>query len=90
MTNKIYVGNMNYDTEEATLRELFAEFGEVKSITIVTDRYTGASKGSGLVEMGTDGVAKAAIEGLDDKEVDGRNLRVKEAYDKPDRRPRQY
>ena len=90
MNNKIYVGNMNYDTEEATLRELFTEFGEVKSITIVTDRYTGASKGFGFIEMGTPEEAKAAIDALDDKEVDGRNLRVKEAYDKPNRRPRQY
>ncbi|HUV07728.1 MAG TPA: RNA-binding protein [Spirochaetia bacterium] len=90
MTNKIYVGNMSYDTEETTLRELFAGYGEVKSITIVTDRYTGASKGFGFVEMGTEEEAKAAIVGLDDKEVDGRNLRVKEAYDKPQRSPKRY
>jgi RNA recognition motif-containing protein len=83
MAKKIYVGNMSYSTSEATLRSLFATFGEVVSASVVTDRYTGESKGFGFVEMGQDAEAMAAISGLNGREVDGRQLRVNEAHDKP-------
>jgi RNA recognition motif-containing protein len=90
MGNKVYVGNMNYDTSEDTLRDLFKEYGEVKSVRIITDRFTGFSKGFGFVEMSTDEEASSAITGLDGKEVDGRNIRVSEARSKPRRDSRRY
>jgi RNA recognition motif-containing protein len=83
MAKKIYVGNMSYTTSEATLRSLFASYGEVVSASVVTDRYTGESKGFGFVEMGQDAEAMAAIGGLNGREVDGRQLRVNEAHNKP-------
>lgn len=88
MAKKIYVGNMNYDTTEETLRQLFSAHGEVTSVSVVTDRYTGRAKGFGFVEMATDEAARAAITALNGKEVDGRQLRVNEANDRPrDRGP---
>jgi RNA recognition motif-containing protein len=83
MAKKIYVGNMNYDTTEETLRQLFSAHGEVSSVNVVTDRYTGRAKGFGFVEMATDEAAKAAIAALNGREVDGRQLRVNEAMDRP-------
>jgi RNA recognition motif-containing protein len=83
MAKKIYVGNMNYDTTEETLRQLFSAHGEVASVSVVTDRYTGRAKGFGFVEMATDEAARAAIGALNGREVDGRQLRVNEANDRP-------
>jgi RNA recognition motif-containing protein len=88
MAKKIYVGNMNYDTTEETLRQLFSAHGEVASVSVVTDRYTGRAKGFGFVEMATDEAARAAITALNGHEVDGRQLRVNEANERPrDRGP---
>jgi RNA recognition motif-containing protein len=83
MAKKIYVGNMNYDTTEETLRQLFSAHGEVSSVSVVTDRYTGRAKGFGFVEMATDEAARAAITALNGQTVDGRQLRVNEANDRP-------
>lgn len=85
MAKKIYVGNMSYETNEGSLRDLFAEHGEVISINLITDRYTGQSKGFGFIEMATDEEAKAAIAALNGTELDSRRLKVNEAYDKPRR-----
>ena len=90
MGNKVYVGNINYDTSEDSLREMFTEFGEVSSVRIITDRFTGFSKGFAFVEMATDEEASSAITGLDGKEVDGRNIRVSEARSKPRQDSREY
>jgi RNA recognition motif-containing protein len=76
MAKKIYVGNLNYGTTEETLRTLFAEHGEVVSVNLITDRYSGESKGFGFVEMATDEGATAAIAALNGRDVDGRKLRV--------------
>ena len=83
MAKKIYVGNMNYNTSEDSLRQTFAQYGEVVSVNIITDRYTGRAKGFGFVEMATDDAAKAAMAALNGKELDGRQLKVNEANDKP-------
>ena len=83
MAKKIYVGNMSYSTTEDSLRTLFTTYGEVVSVNLITDRYTGESKGFGFVEMAEDSAAMAAISGLNGREVDGRQLRVNEAHDKP-------
>jgi RNA recognition motif-containing protein len=85
MSKKIYVGNMNYSTDEASLRELFGDFGSVLSAKVITDQMTGRSKGFGFVEMEGDSEAAAAINALNGKEYNGRNLKVNEAIDKPRR-----
>jgi len=85
MGRKIYVGNLSYNTYEAGLRELFQAFGQVDSVKIITDRDSGNSKGFGFVEMATDNEARAAIAGMNGREVDGRQLKVNEAMDKPRR-----
>ena len=85
MPKKIYVGNLSFSTTEDSLSDTFAQFGEVVSSVIVTDRYTGRSRGFGFVEMQDDNAADAAITALDGKELDGRNLRVNVANSKPRR-----
>lgn len=79
MGKRLYVGNLSYRTTEGALRELFAEYGEVTSVSLVTDRATGRSRGFAFVEMATDPEARAAIAGLDGKVVDDRELNVAEA-----------
>lgn len=81
----IYVGNLPWSTTEETLRAAFEEFGEVDSAKVITDRETGRSRGFGFVEMPDDSAAQAAIEALNDKEFEGRNLRVNEARPRDDR-----
>ncbi len=83
MAKKIYVGNMSYSTSEDSLRSLFTAYGEVVSVNVITDRFTGESKGFGFVEMAEDTAASAAISALNGRELDGRQLRVNEAHDKP-------
>ncbi len=74
--NKLYVGNLSFNTTDDQLVQLFAQFGSVGSASIVTDRETGRSRGFGFVEMGSDAAAKAAISGLDGQMVEGRSLTV--------------
>ncbi|HBD94821.1 MAG: RNA-binding protein [Spirochaetes bacterium GWF1_31_7] len=85
MGTKIYVGNMNYGTTEDALHDAFSEFGEVVSVKIIMDRMTGRPKGFAFVEMATDKAAQDAINGMNEKELEGRMLRVNEANDKPER-----
>jgi len=79
MGNKLYVGNLNYRTQDEDLRALFAEYGEVLSANIVLERDTGRSKGFGFVEMADDEMAQSAQSALDGAEFEGRNIRVNEA-----------
>lgn len=89
MSQKIYVGNMNYATTEAALTNLFGQYGEVVSSTIIKDRYTQQSKGFGFVEMADAQAAEAAIATLNNQEFEGRRLRVNVAENKPrESRPR--
>jgi RNA recognition motif-containing protein len=83
---KLYCGNLSYNTSSSDLEQLFAEFGTVQSAEVIMDRDTGRSKGFGFVEMGSDAEARAAIEGLNLKEHDGRALAVNEARPREDRR----
>lgn len=88
----IYVGNLPWRTSEDDLRSAFEAFGEVSSAKIITDRETGRSRGFGFVEMPDGAAGQAAIDGLNDKDFQGRNLRVNEARprdDKP-RGPRRF
>jgi RNA recognition motif-containing protein len=75
----IYVGNLSYDMSEDALREAFAEYGDVTSAKILSDRETGRSRGFGFVEMPNQSEGEAAIAQLNGKEVGGRALRVNEA-----------
>ena len=89
MTTKLYVGNLSYKTTEDALRTMFAEFGEVTSSTVITDRDSGRSKGFGFVEMATEQAATAAISALNGKMVDEREIRVDKAKPQVDRDRRQ-
>jgi len=83
MAKKIYVGNMSYNTTEDGLRQAFGQYGTVASVNVITDRVTGRARGFGFVEMETEEMAQAAIAALNGKELDGRQLKVNEANDKP-------
>jgi RNA recognition motif-containing protein len=79
---KIFVGNFSFSTNEDELRSWFEPFGQVDSASVVTDKFTGRSRGFGFVEMSNDSEAEKAIEGLNGKQVGGRQLNVNEARPK--------
>lgn len=85
MATKLYVGKLAYATTEETLKNLFAEYGNVVSAQLIMDRDSGQSKGFGFVEMENDTEAQAAIKELDGKEVDGRAIVVNVARPREDR-----
>jgi cold-inducible RNA-binding protein len=82
MSSNLYVGNLSFDLGEKQIEELFTPYGEVLSVNLITDRHTGRPRGFGFVEMGQAEDAKKAIEALDGKEVEGRNLTVNVAKPK--------
>ena len=83
MGTKLYVGNLNYNTTEQTLREAFGANGrEVASVSIILDRETGRSRGFAFVEMATAEGAAQALQELDGQDVDGRKLRINEARER--------
>jgi len=75
----IYVGNLSWEVSEDELKEAFEAHGQVASVNIITDKYTGRSRGFGFVEMSVDDEARAAIESLNNTELKGRNMNVNEA-----------
>lgn len=79
MNKKLYVGNLSYATTEDDLRQLFTEVGPVASVTVITDRATGQSKGFGFVEMETTQAAQEAIERFNNYQLNQRNITVSEA-----------
>jgi len=81
----IYVGNLAYSVTDDDLHAAFAAFGEVARAKVIMDRDTGRSKGFGFVEMSDDSQAQAAIDGLNDQPINGRNVRVNEARPREDR-----
>ncbi|PTN05984.1 RNA-binding protein [Mangrovibacterium marinum] len=85
----IFVGNLNYNLTQDDLREIFEEYGELDSVKLITDKFTGKSKGFGFVEMANEEEAKKAIEELNGAELEGRTMVVNESIDKPreNRRP---
>lgn len=85
MSNKLYVGNLAFETTNQQLQELFAQAGTVQSASIVEDRDTGRSRGFAFVEMSTNEEAAAAISQLNGKEVSGRALKVNEAKPRENR-----
>ena len=78
----IFVGNLNYSITEDDLKEIFEEYGELSSVKLITDKFTGRSKGFGFVEMSDDEEAKKAIEELNGAEVEGRSMVVNESIEK--------
>ena len=81
---KLFVGNLSYSATEDEIRELFAQYGEVQSCKLITDRETGRPRGFGFVEM-DDAEADAAVAGLNGTDVGGRSLRVDEARERAPR-----
>ncbi len=79
MSSKIYVGGLPYSTTEAQLTDLFTPHGTVESVRIITDRFTGQSRGFGFVEMASSDEANAAIAALNGTQLEGRTLAVNEA-----------
>lgn len=82
MGDRLYVSGLPYAVTEAQLHDLFAEHGTVASARIITDRFSGRSRGFGFVEMGSEAEAKAAMEALDGTELQGRMLKVNEAHER--------
>jgi RNA recognition motif-containing protein len=82
----IYVGNISRDVTEEDLRQAFVAFGQVATVTILKDKFTGESRGFGFVEMPAKAEAQAAIEGLNGKDLKGRALNVNEARPRPEGR----
>jgi RNA recognition motif-containing protein len=85
MVTKLYVGNLSYNVTEPDLRALFSQAGEIKEITLITDRDTRQPKGFGFVEMTTQAEAEKAIQMFNEHEVDGRRLTVNVARPKVER-----
>jgi RNA recognition motif-containing protein len=81
----IYVGNLSYQTTEDELRDLFAEFGDVVSAKLIADKFTGQSKGFGFVEMSNNSEAQKAMDELNGRDVNGRNVTVNQARPRQDR-----
>lgn len=79
MNTKLYVGNLDYGVTQNQLEELFAQAGKVVSATVITDKYSGRSKGFGFVEMSREEEAKKAVEMFNGKDLQGRSMVVNEA-----------
>lgn len=80
--NKLFVGGLPWAVDDAQLEELFTPHGEVTSARVVTDKFTGKSRGFGFVEYATDAQAQAAIDAMDGSEIDGRTINVNVARPK--------
>jgi RNA recognition motif-containing protein len=81
---KIYVGNLSHQTTDDKLQAMFANYGAVRSVAIIRDRFSGESRGFGFIEMENDQEAEAAIAGANGQQLDGRRLTVNEARPKPE------
>jgi RNA recognition motif-containing protein len=84
----IYVGNLSYNLTGDELRALFTEHGEVSEVNVITDKYTGQSKGFAFVEMPKQSEAEAAIKALNETSIKGRNLKVNQARPRNERSQR--
>jgi cold-inducible RNA-binding protein len=84
----LFVAKLNFDTQEDELRSAFEQFGEVSSCSVITDKFTGRSKGFAFVEMPNDDEAQSAINALNETDLDGRTIVVKKAEPRESRPPR--
>ena len=85
MTKKVYVGNLPFSVEQAKLKELFGSFGEIEEAVVISDRYSGRSKGFGFVTFVNDADADKAIAEMNEKDIEGRPLKVNEAKPREER-----
>ncbi len=85
MSKKLFIGGLSWTTNDESLRNSFEAFGQVEDARVILDRETGRSRGFGFVTYVQDDSATKAISSLDGSELDGRNIRVNEAVDRPDR-----
>ena len=83
----IYVGNLSYNVSEADLKTAFSQFGEVATVSVVTDKFSGQSKGFGFVEMPNNSEADAAIKAMNETDLKGRNIKVNQAKPRESRPP---
>ncbi len=86
---RLFAGGLSQEISEDDLKQAFSEFGEVESVKIIMDHYSGTSKGYGFIDMPDADKAKAAIEGLNDKEINGAKVNVSEARPRAERRGHQ-
>ena len=84
MTDKIYVGNLPFKVDDNELKEIFSEFGEISEAVVITEKYSGRSKGFGFVTFADAASVEKAISGMEGKEVGGRALKVNEARPRED------
>ncbi|XP_010435219.1 PREDICTED: glycine-rich RNA-binding protein 2, mitochondrial [Camelina sativa] len=89
MSTKLFVGGLSWGTDDQSLRDAFAHFGEVVDAKVIVDRETGRSRGFGFVNFSDETAASAAISEMDGKDLNGRNIRVNQANDRPSA-PRAY
>jgi cold-inducible RNA-binding protein len=88
MSTRLYVGNLSYNTTENQLQEIFSEHGPVSGVDLIMDKFNGRPRGFGFVTMETKEGAEAAIQALNGKNIDGRDLTVNEARPREERPPR--
>jgi len=88
MSTKLYVGNLSYNTTENQLQDLFAAHGPVTSVDLIMDKFSGRPRGFGFVTMESKEAAEAAVQALNGKNIDGRDLTVNEARPREERAPR--
>lgn len=88
MSTKLYVGNLSYNTTENQLQDLFAAYGPVTSVDLIMDKFSGRPRGFGFVTMETKEAADAAVQAMNGKNIDGRDLTVNEARPREERAPR--
>ena len=87
MAKKLYVGSLPYETTEDQLKELFSQAGQAESVNVITDKFSGRSKGFGFVEMSSDEEAEKAIKMLNGHQMEGRTIDVNEARPMEERKP---
>ena len=90
MAMRLYVGNLPYTVNQTKLEEMFSPFGTIVSASVISDKFSGRSKGFGFVEFDNDDAAKEAIAKLDGTDMDGRPLRVNEAKPREENAPRSF
>jgi RNA recognition motif-containing protein len=88
MSTRLYIGNLSYNTTETQLQEIFSQHGPVTNVDLIMDKFSGRPRGFGFVTMETKEGASAAIEALNGKNIDGRDLTVNEARPREERAPR--
>ena len=87
MGNKLYVGNLSFNTTEIAIQDMFSQCGSVSEVMLMQDKFTGRSRGFAFVTMSSDAEAQAAVESIHGKDLDGRALTVNEARPREDRPP---